>query len=347
MRANTRRLLRRAALVAAQTPLFAALVAALDRADAGRADVFTVLLYHRIGYPRGHTALDPSLISATPEGFEAQVAYLAAHRHVLSLEELLAVRRGCARLPPRAVVITFDDAYRDFATYAWPTLRRHRVPATLFVPTGYPDRSEHAFWWDRLHTALHGTSRPSARLPWGAVPLRNAAERRQAFRAVSGAVKTLEHAPAMALVDAIESELDVPPATGSVLGWDELRRLAREGLALAPHSRTHPLLDRLDPAQLEDEIHGSARDLERELGAAPPAFAYPGGGHSAAVVDCVRRAGFELAFTTGRGSCDARSADWLHLRRANVGARSSLAVVRAQLLSRPQRPRAIARRARA
>jgi peptidoglycan/xylan/chitin deacetylase (PgdA/CDA1 family) len=168
-----------------------------------------------------------------------------------------------------------------------------------------------------------------------------------AFRALSATVKALEHDDALELVGAVEAELGLPPAAGAVLGWDELRTLAREGLALAPHTRTHPLLDRVDPWRLADEIHGSVQDLERELGAAPRAFAYPGGAHSPAVADAVRRAGFELAFTTGRGSNDARTADWLRLRRTNVGARASLAVVRVQLLSRPHRPRPALRAARA
>ena len=334
--------LRRGALAAARTPLFSTLVAALDRADSGGGR-FTALLYHRIGVPDRASSLDPSLISATPEAFEAQIAYIAARRYALSLDELLDVRRGRARLPPRSVLVTFDDAYRDFAEHAWPVLRRYDVPAVLFVPTAYPDDPERAFWWDRLYAALHGTSETTLKLPWSTLRLRNAAERVQAFRDVSSRMKTLDHKSAMALLDAVETELKAPRLSGTVLGWDELRRLAREGLAVAPHTRTHPLLDRLDPSKLDDEIRGSARDLERELGAAPPAFAYPGGGHSDAVVASVARAGFELAFTTGRGGNDLHAADWLRLRRTNVGLRSSLAVVRAQLLSRPRRPQPIAR----
>lgn len=345
-RVRGKRHLRRGTLCFAQSTFFGALVAALDRVDGGRDDVFSVLLYHRIGYPHCPSDLDPSLISATPEAFEAQVAYLSSRRNVLSLDDLLAVRRGRARLPPRSVLVTFDDGYRDFATYAWPTLRLHGVPATLFVATDYPDRPERAFWWDRLHAAISATSRLSLTLPSGTLPLRNAPERVQAFQTVSREVKDLGHERAMALVDAVEAELDAPRPHGCVLGWDELRRLAREGLAVAPHTRTHALLDRLDPAAVEDEILGAARALERELGAAAPALAYPCGSHSDAVVAYVRRAGFELAFTTRRGNNDVGCADWLRLRRTNVGINSSLAAVRVQLIGRPHRRRVAAGSAR-
>jgi peptidoglycan/xylan/chitin deacetylase (PgdA/CDA1 family) len=331
-----RRLLRRGALDAAEVPLFKAIVDALERVE-GDGDVFSVLLYHRIGYPQCRSDLDPSLISATPEAFEAQIAYLASRRKVLSLDDLLDVRRGRTRLPPRSVAVTFDDGYRDFAAYAWPTLRRYDVPAILFVPTDYPDRPEHAFWWDRLHAAIFASSHRSLRLPATTLPLRDDSERLEAFRTLRREVQQLEQRRGMSLVDAVEAALDAPPPHGCVLGWDELRRLAREGLAIAPHTRTHALLDRLEPRAAEDEILGSARDLERELGEAAPAFAYPYGSHSDAVVACVSRAGFELAFTTRRGRNDLRHDDWLRLRRVNIGVRTPLAAVRAQLLSRPRR----------
>jgi peptidoglycan/xylan/chitin deacetylase (PgdA/CDA1 family) len=331
---DARRLLRRGALAAAELPPFTAIVDALERVD-GRDDVFAVLVYHRIGYPQRPSELDPSLISATPEAFEAQIAHLASCMNVLSLDDLLDVRHGRTRLPRGAVAVTFDDAYRDFAEYAWPTLRRCGVPATLFVPTAYPDRPELAFWWDRLHAAISATSQRSLRVPSGTLPLRDASERLRAFRALRREVQRLEHARALALVASVEAELEARPSRGCVLGWDALRSLAREGLAIAPHTRTHPLLDRLDPQAVEEELLGSMRDLERELGSAVPALAYPGGSDSDAVRDCVDRTGFELAFTTCRGKNRVGSIDWLRLRRLNVGVHTPLAAVRAQLLAMP------------
>lgn len=72
-----------------------------------------------------------------------------------------------------------------------------------------------------------------------------------------------------------------------LLGWDELARLAEEGLDLGAHGRTHPHLDRLGRAEQQDEIEGSAQDLEDRIGQTPTSFCYPYGdldGSSAALV---------------------------------------------------------------
>ena len=49
-------------------------------------------------------------------------------------------------LPERAVVLTFDDGYASVLETAWPILREHRLPATLFVVTGYLDGRRRCPW---------------------------------------------------------------------------------------------------------------------------------------------------------------------------------------------------------
>jgi peptidoglycan/xylan/chitin deacetylase (PgdA/CDA1 family) len=324
---------RSAAARAAASPAFARVVDLLERFD-GRGGVLTVLMYHRIDEVEQTPALDPALLSATPVEFARQMDYLAARRPVLSLSELLEVRRGERPLPAGAVMVTFDDAYRDFADHAWPVLRRAGLPVTLFVPTAYPGRPARAFWWDRLYAALGATSRREPLdTPAGRLAMATPEDRARVLGTLRRWIEASPHGEAMAAVDRLTADLGAPPPVGCVLSWAELRGLAAEGVALAPHSRTHPRLDRLSFEDAQAEIAGSARDLERELGSAPPVFAFPGGGHSSELLAWLPEGGFEVAFTTLRGGNDLRDPNWLALRRVNVGRRSSLPVVRAQLLS--------------
>ena len=323
---GARRALSSAALRLARTPAAERVAGGLQRVDRRSARMLTVLTYHRVAEPGERPQLDPALLSAAPREFERQIAHIAARQRPLSLDELLAIRRGEAGLPACAVLVTFDDAYRDFAEHAWPVLRRYGVPATLFVPTAFAGDRARRFWWDRLHAAF------AAHSPGGL----------DAHRRASREVSALPHAEAMQRVDDLVAELGEVDPGDVVLSWDELRRLAADGVALAAHTRTHPRLDRLPLAEAVAEVRGSLADLERETGSARAAFAYPEGGHADAVVSALADEGVEVAFTTERGVNDVRRPDWLRLRRINVGRRSSVGAISLQVLASARFARGVA-----
>jgi peptidoglycan/xylan/chitin deacetylase (PgdA/CDA1 family) len=70
------------------------------------------------------------------DDFDRQVAWLAAHRRVLSLDEAADELSGGDDVRP-GVVLTFDDGTPDWAEGAVAVLERHRVPATMYVATGF------------------------------------------------------------------------------------------------------------------------------------------------------------------------------------------------------------------
>ena len=111
-----------------------------------------------------------------------------------------------ARLPRRAVLVTFDDGYRDFAAHAWPVLRAASVPATMFVATGAADSPSTPFWWDRLWAAVQASARPGPI----ATPRAHAGRRGACTadrRDHPGLAEDLDHDEAMREVDRIVEEL--------------------------------------------------------------------------------------------------------------------------------------------
>ena len=92
--------------------------------------------------------------------------------------------------------------------------------------------------------------------------------------------------------------LSIP--TLPLLGWEDLARLAGEGLALGAHGRTHASLAGLPREQLEDEVLGSRERIRAETGKTPAAFAYPFGDVDPAAA-AAARAGFACAVTTRFG----------------------------------------------
>jgi peptidoglycan/xylan/chitin deacetylase (PgdA/CDA1 family) len=66
-------------------------------------------------------------------------------------------------VPRGAVAVTFDDGYADNLRNARPILERHRIPATVFVTTGYTGAGRE-FWWDELGRTLFDAPRLPERL---------------------------------------------------------------------------------------------------------------------------------------------------------------------------------------
>ena len=207
------------------------------------------------------------------------------------------------------------------------------MPVTVFIPTAYPDQPERRFWWDRLYAAIWNFSSSHVDTPIGRLALGSDQQRSRAFRALRDYVKELPHDSATEVIDKIVDQQQSPVPASSVLSWDRLRTLANQGVTLAPHTQTHPLLTRVPIAQARQEVVGSRDDVQREIGSVLPVFAYPGGQCNAAVKQMMQQEGFELAFTVQRGINHLPSADWLSLNRINVGQQTTPQILKAQLVA--------------
>ena len=104
-----------------------------------------VLAYHDIG-PQAKGRL---VIGA--KAFAEQMRYLKTHHYrVITLDELHEFLQLRRQLPRRAVVLTFDDGYRSFLSYAYPVLKELGFSATLFVYTDYVGAGRNSLGWDDL-----------------------------------------------------------------------------------------------------------------------------------------------------------------------------------------------------
>ena len=107
-------------------------ITGFSRSSTAGADV-VVLMYHRV---TGDVPLELDLPFAV---FRAQMIRLAERRVVVSVDEAVRRLEKSEKFDRTLFVITFDDAYRDFYTHAFPLLCDLDLPVTLYVPTGFLD----------------------------------------------------------------------------------------------------------------------------------------------------------------------------------------------------------------
>ena len=92
---------------------------------------FTVLSFHEIADPG--EALIPEY-AVTPTMFVRQIDWLKNNGYnFVSVDDILADREGHRDLPPKAVLITFDDGYRSMYEHAWPLLKMLKIPSVVAV----------------------------------------------------------------------------------------------------------------------------------------------------------------------------------------------------------------------
>jgi peptidoglycan/xylan/chitin deacetylase (PgdA/CDA1 family) len=286
------------------------LIAARSR----RRPAFSIFTYHRVN------DLGDEFQPAMPTHvFERQIRYVAAHYTVLAVEDVVD-RMSSGRIPRDAVAITFDDGYRDNLTHAAPILARFRVPATVFLATGFIGSGE-VPWYDRLAIALKRTTRRSVSSPSGEeLPLTSVTARVAALGRLQTDFKTLPEAQFQTSLASVLEGLGVsaePSRKDLMLSWDDVLALHGLGFRIGAHTVTHPILSRVSVERAREEILESRRAIEAAVGLAPKAFAYPNGGqadYTPAVVDLVRAAGFTCAVTTRFGVNTNATSPW-ELRR--------------------------------
>jgi len=254
-----------------------------------------VLMYHRVlPEPEARRlAVEPGMF-VTPETFARHCAWLEEYFRVLPLHEVVERLGGGRPLPPGACAITFDDGWRDNHDHALPELRRRGLPATVFVVT---DRigTEGAFWPDEVClriASLEPSERRRLAAELGAPPYRNPLE------AVLVHLKGQPEADRQKALERLEAGGTGPDLRERVLlDWDELERMASDGVDVESHGATHAMLTGLCADDLEREL-GSAREKLRERGHSRHGLlAYPFGSWDRRVAEATAGLGYRAGFT--------------------------------------------------
>ncbi len=276
-----------------------------------------ILIYHRI-----NDEYDPFFPATPVQQFQQQMEFLAERYRLLSLAEAVD-RLRAKEVPANAVVITFDDGYRDNYLNAFPILKKLSIPATVFLATGAIGSGK-MLWHDRVFAAFRRTKEPEL-VCNGCPSIRHSLLTTQAkLKAQHDVLEFLwglADREREAYLSQLEVQLKVFPEPDSrplMLTWDEVRLMRDGGVSFGANTVAHPILSRLSTDKARVEVLQSKRAIEAELHTAVSAFAYPVGrsqDFSEETKAIIREAGFSCAVTTIGGG-NGPGQDLYALRRA-------------------------------
>lgn len=134
---------------------------AMDNFQLTEVEAVPVLMYHSISFEKNNDLRVPK------EKFENQMKYLKENGfNTITISELYDVVNNRKPVPPKPIVITFDDGYVDNYTDAYPILMKYGFKGTVFVITdiigkgGYINASQIQEMYDNgmdfeSHTVYH------------------------------------------------------------------------------------------------------------------------------------------------------------------------------------------------
>lgn len=105
------------------------------------------LMYHHIQPMEEAKAANHQYLNVAPETFRSQLQYIKNRGYsVVTMSDLINFFDQNTPLPPKPLLITIDDGYKDNYTYAFPILKEFSYPATIFLSTGLMQNGDYLDW---------------------------------------------------------------------------------------------------------------------------------------------------------------------------------------------------------
>jgi peptidoglycan/xylan/chitin deacetylase (PgdA/CDA1 family) len=258
-----------------------------------------ILAYHRFPEDRSYLI--------------AQCEHIRRYYQPVSMRRVAESLGTGTPLPNNATAVTVDDGYRDFSTNAQPVFSMYGIPTTVFVVTDFID-GKGWLWFDQVEYIFDHTR--CASIQFAGREFNIESDRRRAGYELRQELKRMRHADLLATLSMLQQQLgvrlpDQPSAEYQPLSWDEIRKLAVDGVEFGSHTRSHPILSKIfEPTELQRQIAGSKKRLDEELGLPTLHFCYPNGTRAdfnEEAIAIIKNCGFLTAVTAESGFNYART----------------------------------------
>ena len=241
-----------------------------------------ILKFGHVVPRRGDPFQPLASMAVTPRFLDRAVQAIRRWKYaIVSIDEAVERLRQ-DKVRERFVVLTFDGAHQDFAEHASPILRRHEVPYTLYVPTGFVDGIGEA-WWLALEKIVADNPRivmmmnnEQRRFAAGTV-----AEKQEVYAFIAGWLRSLPPAEVSSAIGDLCARYGVDLSSiskASSMTWEDLTALAADPrVTIGSATVNYPVLSLIDATAALRQMKMGRATLESAIGRPCVHFAYPFG----------------------------------------------------------------------
>lgn len=266
----------------------------------------SILIYHRV-LPE-QDFMRPN--EPTVDVFNWHMQLISRFFTPLGLADALDLMEK-GKLPDNAICVTFDDGYADNEQHALPILQKWKVPATVFVSTGFLNGGR--MWNDTVVEALRHMDEEICLLSvgLGTYKTKTNVQKREAAYDIITHIKHMEPDERLNITKHIASKCPKALPDDLMLNNEALLNLVKAGVEIGGHTVNHPILAKLSKNEALEEISEGKKTLENILNKKIRFFAYPNGkpgqDYHLDQTEIVKHTGFEAAVSTEWGVSSSKS----------------------------------------
>lgn len=254
--------------------------------------------------------------------FRQQVQYLKKNFSIITMEELIASYEEAYELPENAILLTFDDGYKDHYLNVYPILKEYGIQGSFFIP-GKTFYESVLLDVNKIHFILASmptrelVTRLMAQLDFyrgqeytyetnEVLYKRYAVANRFDSADIIFVKRILQTALPEELRKVIASNLfeqavgleEAKFAKELYMNYDQIKCMKLDGMHIGLHGYDHYWFENLDKKKMEQDVRRAKEVLSDFIDSSAWTIAYPYGSQNEDVIDCIKREGGLAGFTT-------------------------------------------------
>ncbi len=273
-----------------------------------------IITYHRILPKKTAKALDsyPGMV-VYERSFKSHIDFLSRNYKIISMNSYLSSPDYFnENSNSKYCIITFDDGWRDNYDFAYPILLQNRIPATIFLTTGYIDTTK-IFWPEKICSCINNLA-DNEKIPFtnflpslklnnnNLIALFKKDNKGGVADKIIWQLKSKEHNDVDYAVEALEKAFGKKTTKNrAMLSWKEVDEMSNNGIEFGSHGVTHRILTSLSNEEVTTEVVESQRCLLSHKINYTPVFCYPNGNFNPSITKIVCQNSYKAEATVTKG----------------------------------------------